>query len=359
MTNQTTEGYNLINETGYIKKRGEGRMKNITISDIAQRAGVSKATVSRVLNSPEKVEEGTRKKIEQIMKAAQYTPSATARNLSKQASSTIGVIVPEIGNAFFGDLFMGIEEIINKNNLSLLYCSNEDKIQKDFEALDMMKTQRVKGVLYVPAMNYPVAGMLNKVQKKLESLGCPAVCIDRDIHLHMDTIHFNDRKAVKAAVQSLVKAGHQRIAFINGNEKKNILATERYEGYREGLMEAGIPEDEALVYQGEYQKSYAYLAMKDLMEKKSTFTAVITCNNSLGKGYLQAVHEADKADAYTHIGLDRIEMLDILRIPNNYILRDSYEMGKQAAELLISRIAFPEKKIQNILMDASLIRETF
>lgn len=334
-------------------------MKNLTISDIAQRAGVSKTTVSRVMNSPEKVEEGTRKKIEQIMKAAHYTPSATARNLSKQASSTVGVIVPEIGNAFFSDLFMGIEEIINKNNLSLLYCSNEDKAQKDFEALDMMKTQRVKGVLYVPAMNYPAAGMMGKIQKKLESLGCPAVCIDRDIHLRMDTIHFNDRKAVQAAVAALAKAGHRRIALINGNAQKNILATERYEGYQDGLKEAGIAEDARLVYQGEYQQSYAYLAMKDLMEKEIPFTAVITCNNSLGKGYLQAVHEVGRADAFTHISLDQIEMLDLLRIPSNYILRDSYEMGKQAAELLISRIAFPDKKLQNVLMEASLVRETF
>lgn len=334
-------------------------MKNLTISDIAQKAGVSKTTVSRVMNSPEKVEESTRRKIEQIMKASHYTPSATARNLSKQASSTVGVIVPEIGNAFFGDLFMGIEEIINKNNLSLLYCSNEDNVQKDFEALDMMKTQRVKGVLYVPAMNYPAAGMMGKIQKKLESLGCPVICIDRDIHLHMDTIHFNDRKAVKNAVLSLARSGHQRIAFINGNAEKNIIATERYEGYQEGLKEAGISEDESLVYQGEYQKSYAYLAMKELMEKEIPFTAVLTCNNSLGKGYLQAVHEAGRADAFTHISLDKIEMLDLLRIPNNYILRDSYEMGKQAAEMLISRIAFPDKKIQNILLEPSLIKETF
>lgn len=339
--------------------RGERMAKNLTIYDIAQRAGVSKTTVSRVMNAPEKVEESTRKKIEQIMKAAHYTPSATARNLSKQASSTIGVIVPEISNAFFGDLFMGIEDIINKNNLSLLYCSNEDKVQKDFDALDMMKTQRVKGVLYVPAMNYPAAGMMGKVKKKLESLGCPAVCIDRDISLHMDTIHFNDRRAVKAAVLSLVKAGHKRIAFINGNAEKNILATERYEGYQEGLKEAGIFEDEKLVYQGEYQKSYAYLAMKDLMGKEIPFTAVITCNNSLGKGYLQAVYEAGRADDFTHIGLDKIEMLDLLRIPNNYILRDSYEMGKQAAEMLISRIAFPDKKIQNVLMEPSIVRETY
>lgn len=334
-------------------------MKNPTISDIARKAGVSKTTVSRVLNSPEKVEESTRKKIEQIMKAVHYTPSATARNLSKRASSTVGVIVPEINNAFFGDLFTGIEEIINKNDLSLLYCSNEDNAQKDLDALDMMKTQRVKGVLYVPAMDYAAAGMLGKIRDRLESLGCPAVCVDRDIHLHMDTIHFNDKGAVKRAVLSLAEAGHQRIVFINGNAQKNILAAERYEGYQEGLKEAGIIEDGSLVYQGEYKRSYAYQVMKELIAKGTRFTAVITCNNSLGKGYLQAVYELGRADHFTHIGLDKIEMLDLLQIPNNYILRDPYEMGKQAAEMLISRIAFPEKKIQNILLDTSLIKETF
>lgn len=123
----------------------ESTMKNVTISDIASRAGVSKATVSRVLNSPEKVEENTRRKIEQIMKEAHYVPSATARNLSRQISSTIGVIVPEISNTFFGELFSGLEEVINKNNLSLLYSSNEDDADKDFLALDMMRTQRVRG----------------------------------------------------------------------------------------------------------------------------------------------------------------------------------------------------------------------
>lgn len=334
-------------------------MKNLTISDIARRAGVSKTTVSRVLNSPEKVEESTRKKIEQIMRATHYTPSAAARNLSKQASSTIGVIVPEIDNSFFGDLFIGIEEVINKNNLSLLYSNNKDKAEKDFEALDMMRTQRVKGVLYVPAMNYPAVGMMGKIRKKLESLGCPVVCIDRDINLHVDTIHFNDKKAVKEAVCSLVKAGYQRIAFINGNARKNILAAERYEGYLEGLKESGLAENEELVYQGEYRQSYAYSAMKELLGKEDPLTAVITCNNSLGKGYLQAVYEADKANVFTHIGLDKIEMLELLRIPYNYVLRDSYEMGKQAAEMLISRIAFPEKKIQKVLMDTPLVKETF
>lgn len=334
-------------------------MKNMTILDIAVKAGVSKATVSRVLNSPEMVEASTRERIEAVMKEYNYTPSATARNLSKRVSSTVGVIVPEISNSFFGTLFSGIEEITNKNGLSLLYCSNEDNEEKDRMALDLMRTQRVRGVLYVPAVNYPAMGKKTKLQKELESLGCPVIFIDRDISLPFDTIHYDDRTAMKNAVLSLAEAGHKRIAVINGNKESNVLASERYEGYVNGMKEAGLEIDEELVYQGTYKQSYAYLAAKELLQKKNQPTAVITCNNNLGKGYLQAVAEYGKTDVYTHVSLDQIEMLDLLGIPHNYIKRDPYELGKRAAELLINRIAFPEQRIQNLLLEAPLIRETY
>lgn len=334
-------------------------MKNVTISDIALKAEVSKATVSRVLNSPEKVDEGTRRKIEQIMKDLNYTPSAAARSLSKQVSSTVGVIVPEISNSFFGEMFAGIEEITNRNHLSLLYCSNDDDEKKDLTALDLMRTQRVRGVLYVPAVNYEAYGRRRRMEKELERLGCPVICMDRDIGFALDTIHFDDRTAMARAVESLAEKGHTRIAIINGNGGQNVLASERYAGYLDGLEAAGIPLDMGLVFHGEYTRSYAYRITKELLEREEQPTAVITCNNSLGRGYLQAVYEAGRAKTFTHVSLDRIEMLDILGIPLNYIKRDSHELGRRAAELLISRIAFPERNVQNILLEAPLVRESY
>ena len=152
------------NETDYIR-RGLKIDKNITISDIAERAGVSKATVSRVLNSPEIVEEHTRENISRIMKELHYTPSQTARNLSMKSSSTVGVIVPEISNTFFGELFSGVEEVTKRHNLSLLYSGNDNDMDTDYKALDMMKMQRVRGLLYIPAVNYSALGVLDKLQR--------------------------------------------------------------------------------------------------------------------------------------------------------------------------------------------------
>lgn len=333
---------------------------SVTISDIAEAAGVSKATVSRVLNSPEVVDEKTREKIEKIMKEYHYTPSATARNLSKQISSTVGVIVPEISNTFFGELFEGIEEVTNKNNLSLLFCSNDDEQEKDFKALDMMRTQRVRGLIYVPAVNYQELGLLKKVQQRLDELSGPVICVDRSIGLRCDEIYFNDRKAMREAVKVLVNAGHTKIAIINGS-KQNVLAEERQNGFLDGLKDAGIEMNESFVFRGDYKPSSAYAMTKQMMELEDQPTAVITCNNSMSKGFLKAVYEAKKRipDAYTHIGLDKIEMLNLLGIPYNHIERDAYELGRRAVEMLINRIAFPETKLQHVVLDAELQLQTF
>lgn len=117
--------------------------------------------------------------------------------------------------------------------------------------------------------------------------------------------------------------------------------------------------DTSLVFHGEYNRVYAYETTKQLLKRKDQPDAVITCNNSLGRGYLQAVYETGLQNAYTHVSLDRIEMLDILGISHNYIKRDSFELGRKAAELLVGRIAYPERETQNILLEAPLIRETY
>lgn len=128
------------------------------------------------------------------MKELHYTPSQTARNLSMKSSSTVGVIVPEISNTFFGELFSGVEEITKRHNLSLLYSGNDNDMDTDYKALDMMKMQRVRGLLYIPAVNYSALGVLDKLQRKLDRMNCPIVCMDRDIGLKCDIIHFIRRE---------------------------------------------------------------------------------------------------------------------------------------------------------------------
>ncbi len=120
-------------------------MNNLTIMDIAREAGVSKATVSRVINSSGAVSPENKREGLEIINANKFSPSATARNLSMGTSSAIGFVVPEIDNPFFGEILRGVTEITDKNNLTLICCNTDDDREKDRRALDLLKENRVRG----------------------------------------------------------------------------------------------------------------------------------------------------------------------------------------------------------------------
>ena len=123
----------------------------LTIKEIAELAGVSKSTVSRVLNNNGYVGEETRQRIEKVIKEQNYTPSAAAVSLSKQETNTIGVIIPEIDNAFFGEIIKGITEIADQQDFSIICCDTQNKAEKELRALKMLEQQRVRGILFTPA----------------------------------------------------------------------------------------------------------------------------------------------------------------------------------------------------------------
>ena len=129
-------------------------MPNVTINDIARCAGVSKATVSRVLNHPDVVDEKTRKIVQRVMEEKNYRPSVTARNLSNRKSSTIGVILPQVDNMFFGEMLRGMIHVADKNELTIMCFNSDDSKKKDLQTLEILAGHRVRGLIYVPAVSY-------------------------------------------------------------------------------------------------------------------------------------------------------------------------------------------------------------
>lgn len=129
-------------------------MPNVTINDIARCAGVSKATVSRVLNHPDVVDEKTRKTVQRVMEEKNYRPSVTARNLSNRKSSTIGVILPQVDNMFFGEMLRGMIHVADKNELTIMCFNSDDSKKKDLQTLEILAGHRVRGLIYVPAVSY-------------------------------------------------------------------------------------------------------------------------------------------------------------------------------------------------------------
>jgi len=332
-------------------------MKAMTINDIAKEAGVSKATVSRVLNRPETVEEKTRKRVMNIIKKRRYSPSASARNLSRQTSSTVGIVVPEIDNPFFGELLRGASGILDKHNLSMICFNTDDLSDKDRKALQMMKDQRVVGVLYVPAIDYNTSVQKKEINHLIQELHAPTVIMDRNVESlkQYDGVFFDDRKSICEATEILIEAGHRKIGIINATLER-VLARTRLAGYQDALKKHGIPFEEKYCYMGNYSMTCSYKVSCQMLESDDCPTAVIACNNRSSMGFLKALREHNLTlSDIVCIGLDRIEALDIVGNGFNFIRRDAKLVGETAVETLIHRIAFPTDEVRKVYLPHEIV----
>ncbi len=347
---------NNFTETGYIysvEVNKKKMPKEFTINDIAKEAGVSKATVSRVLNESASVRPETKERVLEIMKKRHFSPSAAARNLSRQSSNTIGVIVPEVDNPFFGEILRGITEVADKYNLTLICCNSDDSADKDRKALLMLKEQRIKGLLYTPAVDYNTKMQQKEIIKLLNDLNAPIVIMDRhtDSLDKYDGVFFDDEKGMYEATMALIGAGHRKIGLLNATLDR-VLARVRYKGYERALNEAGIPIEKRYIFEGDYRMTKAYQLSCRLLSMEDRPTAVLTCNNRSSLGFLKALYERGERPSrdIVCIGLDRIEALEIIGNKFNYIERDASQMGRRAIKLLGDRISCPERPLRQIII---------
>ena len=347
------------NETDYKKIRLREKMTKLTMADIARQAGVSKATVSRVLNEPGIVREKTRKKVLSVIRKEHYSPSEVARSLAKKVSNTVGVLVPEIDNPFFGEILRGITNVTNQHGLTLICFNSDNQVSRDFEALNVLATHRVRGLIYTPAINYTKGSEERKqLERCLRNLAAPVVLLDRDIEdLEVGGIFFNDTVGMYEATKTLIQQGHKKIAIINAT-LDGYLAKKRHEGYIKALEESGIPVEEKYQFVGDYiDTEKTYQVSKRLLSMEDKPTAVLTCNNRMSIAFLKAVYESDLtvSDDITWIGLDKIEALDIIDNGFNYIERDAENMGTGGINMLMDSMALKTESVKKVLLETPVI----
>lgn len=319
--------------------------RKITIEDIAEMAGVSKATVSRVMNDSGYVAAKTRMKIESIMKEYDYVPSALAVNLSRQETTTIGVVVPEIRNVFYTDILHGITQEADKEGLSLILFDTQDDLEKEKKAFRTLQQQKVRGIILGPSVDYPETKEGRALLEKLRRFSVPIVIIDRDFeNMPWDAVLYENYQSSYQAALELYKGGNRRMAIITGDMSLKI-GRERLKGFRKGVEDSGLTLCEEDIYYGNFTMNRAYELAVELLSKEKLPDAVFTCNNDTSLGFLKAVYEKgmEIGKDIAVMGNDRIEMVDILGIAFSCVYRDSYEMGRTALRLLQERIAYPGK----------------
>jgi LacI family transcriptional regulator len=254
-----------------------------TIYDVAARAGVSAATVSRVFNGHPVSKEKVRR-VKAAAKALAFTPSRTARTLRKNSSEVIALIIPDIENPFFTSLARGVEDRAQEAGFSVVLCNTDDDPSKETNYLDIANSENMAGIILAPS---PEQGDLERAI----AAGRPVVAVDRTTGFDVDAVMIDNRGAGAAATRALFDQGYHRVACIagprelEGHEQRQV-AWQEVVTVRTGSAPAG-----ELLKHANYRVDGGHSAMLALLDLAEPPDAVVTTNNLMGVGALQALHE--------------------------------------------------------------------
>ncbi len=328
--------------------------KEITIIEIAEMAGVSQATVGRVIGGYGSVSQATREKVEKIIKDVGYMPNAIAQSMKRKNTNTIGVVLGSIGNPFFGEVVQSIESICMKAGFSVIICNTSENIKAEVAALRTLYSRKIDGLILATAQTSNV--VLSDSDKELYTGRLPIIYIDRAIstvnELCVKSDHFG---GAYDATNYLVGKGHTRIGVVAGIQTSTIA--ERVSGYRQALEDSGIPfrpeyvcfnaGDETSI--GERRKFVA-----DLINKNREITAIFSLNNFLSMGTRMALYDLGLKipDDLSYVGWDDFTLADVMNPPLTMVAQATGQIGRLAAEKLLEQIrlekpddVFSEKSI--------------
>lgn len=306
----------------------------ITIKEIAEQAGVSKATVSRVINQSKVVSEDVRARVQAVIDSHQFKPSAMARGLSINKSHLIGIILPDLSNPVFSRMISGMEASIRGQAYSLLIMATDFKVEKKIELIDILRDKGVEGLILVTDHGTQV------LYEALSSFGRPTVIIGAETPMpHIPVIRIDNYLAAREAVQYLVNLGHQRIAMIHGPMDDPQSGLARFEGYRDVLKENGLY-DPDLTVESWYSFEQGYNAMGKLLTKAKMPTAVFCACDLIAIGAMKAAMEngIPVPQQMAFVGFDDVDIAKMYNPTLTTVRQPFEEKGRLAVTELIQLI---------------------
>lgn len=321
-----------------------------TIRDVARKAGVSVATVSRVVNNQGGVRPATAEKINKAMQELNYIPNVLARSVASQKSYLLGMIIPDIENPFFAAVYTGVNKIAGESSYTTLLGDSEDKIEREEELVRTMLEHRASGLILTPV--FENAEWLSRVK-----IDVPVCLVDRDIEgMDCDRVLIDNVSGAYEATKLLIKNGHTRIGVITG-PLDSTPGKERYNGYQKCLKEQGIPIEPVLVKIGDFREGSGYRLGGELLKAENPPTAILSCNNLMTLGLLEAINssEVKVGSDVAVVGFDDISVATLMEPRLTVVSRPMREMGEWAAKLLLKRIINPNSPKQLVMMTPNLI----
>lgn len=317
--------------------------------DVAQRAGVSLKTVSRVINRAPNVQRELADRVLAAVAELGFRRNHMASALrSGQPTATVGLVIEEIANPFYSAITSAVAEVARENGMLLITASSEEDPQREQQLLRDLCSRRVDGLLVVPA-GYDHSFLRPEVE-----LGLPVVFLDRPAGgVLADTVLLDNRGGSAEAVRHLIGAGHRRIAILLDSIDVYTMR-ERLAGAQEALAEAGVPYDPDLVRTGVGGPAAAAEAVTELLDRPDPPTAFFSLNNRITVGALQALWHRGSDEAL--VGFDDFELSHLMPRPLTVVAYETAELGRRAAHLLFERISGSGAWPQTIVLPTRLVQ---
>jgi LacI family repressor for deo operon, udp, cdd, tsx, nupC, and nupG len=324
----------------------------MNIKDVAKLAGTSPSTVSRVINNDARVSPEIREKVLQVIQKTKYKPNAIGRSLRGRSSKKLLMVLPTIENPFYSDIVTGFEEHARKNGFSVLFAVTNRKVEIERLYYDVLFTRQVDGVAtFIPTIT---ASEINKISHEYPFVAC---CWRGYAEIDVSYVCIDNERAVMDMMRHLIGLGHTRIAALNGDYPERTYERERERGYWRALEEAGLPCRREYYIACEYGFRAGYAATGQLMAMPEPPTAIFALADDRAAGIIKFLNEngyRPGADVDVS-GFDDLQVSEITTPAITTVSQPRYELGKESAHLLLSRVEDNAQPNRGVILSHKLV----
>lgn len=326
-------------------------MPKIKLIDVAERAGVSKSTVSQYLNGRfDYMSEKTKERIREAVSELGYVPNLIARSLKMDKTKTIGVIVRDITGYYSSRTIRGIDDFCKENGYKVLIYNSDFDSETEASSLEALYQIRVDGIIIASS------GKNTELINKYIAKGLPIVHFQLEHDgTEQKSIISDYRQAAYEATEYLIKLGHQRIGFFTQDFKNVKSRAERYQGYAEALQQYDIPLDAELVYYWQRNKGFEQ-SPSQLLSRDNAPTVFFAQHLAITTDLLKDLNQAKISipDDVSLLGFDDIPMAEFFKVPITVIKQEPYKIGAEAAKVLLDNINVTDQSPQRIMISCTL-----
>jgi DNA-binding LacI/PurR family transcriptional regulator len=324
-----------------------GGGRPVTIKEVAERAGVSTATVSRVTAGKQGAGAAVRSRVLKTVRQLGYAPNRIARNLRLRQRKVVGVVIPDLQNPFFTGIVVGIEEVLHAAEYTLLIANADDRAEREADEVRALRAEGAAGLLVIPSGPDP----------SVSASSGPVVAIDRSpAGWAGDLVKTANAEGARQAVSHLIRLGHTRIALLNGPAHYDV-ARERSEGFLAAMKTAGLSCPAAWRIDSDFRQVGGYESARRLLQGRERPRALFVTNALMTLGALQAIHELRLRipQDIAIVSFDDMPWAASLNPALTAVAQPTREIGRTAAQLLLERLADPARPGRQVVLPPTLV----